>query len=130
MNTIEQARFNLLYQYYPNELTLQGKSNKTIDCYNRCLRQTATFFDTCPDQLTVEALKTYFLHLVKHKSWSHVKITCNAIQFFYKHVLNRPWVWVNIIKPPRVQPIQDALSVSEIQALINATTSFVIRFSI
>ena len=57
MNTIEQERFNLLYQYYLNELTLQGKSEKTVDCYSRCLRQTALFFDACPDNLNVEALK-------------------------------------------------------------------------
>jgi hypothetical protein len=66
MNIIEQTRFNLLYQSYLNELTLQGKSEKTIDAYSRCIRQTATFFDSCPDKLTVEALKTYFLHLVEH----------------------------------------------------------------
>ena len=46
MNTSEQARFNLLYQSYLNELILQGKSEKTIDGYSRCLRQIASFFDT------------------------------------------------------------------------------------
>jgi integrase/recombinase XerD len=50
-----------------------------------------------------------------------VKISRNAIQFFYKHVLKRPWVWVNIIKPLRQQPIQDVLSVTEVEAIINAT---------
>ena len=121
MNVNAQNQFNLLYQSYLNELTLQGKSDKTIDSYSRCLRQTAIFFDTCPDQLTVEALKTYFLYLVKHKSWSHVKITRNAIQFFYKHILQRPWCWVDIVKPPHVQPIQDVLSVPEVAAIINGT---------
>lgn len=121
MNTIEQTRFNLLYQYYLNELTLQGKSEKTIDCYSRCLRQTAQFFDACPDKLNVEALKTYFLYLVEHKSWSHVKITRCAIQFFYTHVLQRPWTWVDIVKPPKAQPIQDVLSVAEVGAIINET---------
>ena len=57
MNLTEQTRFNLFYQSYLNELTLQGKSEKTIDCYSRCLRQTATFFDIYPDQLTIEDLK-------------------------------------------------------------------------
>ena len=121
MKPLDQARFNNLYQSYLNELILQGKSPKTIDCYSRCLRQVAVFFDTCPDHLTVEQLKHYFLHLVEHKSWSLVKITRNAIQFFYKHVLGRPWVWVDIVKPPKQQPIQDVLSVAEVEAIINAT---------
>lgn len=85
------------------------------------LYEAATFFDTCPDNLTVEALKTYFLHLVQHKSWSHVKITRNDIQFFYKHIIQRPWTWVDIVKPPKVQAIQDVLSIAEVAAIINGT---------
>lgn len=121
MNTLEQTRFNSLYQSYLNELTLQGKSAKTIDCYSRCIRKIADFFDTCPDQLSTEQLKVYFLFLVEHKSWSAVKIARNAIQFFYKHVLGRPWQWVNIVKPPKQQPIQDVLSLAEVEAIINGT---------
>lgn len=121
MNITVQTRFNLLYQSYLNELTLQGKSENTIDCYSRCIRQTATFFNACPDQLTVEDLKTYFLHLVEYKSWSHVKITRCAIQFLYTHVLKRPWQWVDIVKPPKVQTLQDVLSLSEVEAIINTT---------
>ena len=121
MNTLDQTRFNVLYQSYLNELTLQGKSVKTIDCYSRCIRKIAEFFDTCPDHLSTEQLKLYFLHLVEHKSWSAVKIARNAIQFFYKHVLGRPWQWVNIVKPPKQQPIQDVLSLAEVEAVINGT---------
>jgi len=124
MNTHQQTRFNKLYQLYLNELTLQGKSPKTIDMYSRYLRQVSNYFDTCPDQLTTEQLKAYFLELVEKKSWSSVKIARNAIQFFYKHVLERPWQWVNIIKPPKVQPLQDVLTQAEVNALINATRKF------
>jgi hypothetical protein len=34
MNIDEQTRFNQLYQAYLNELTLQGKSPKTLDMYS------------------------------------------------------------------------------------------------
>ena len=121
MKPLEQARFDKLYQSYINELILQGKALKTIDSYSRCLRQVAEYFDTCPDKLSVEQLKCYFLYLATHKSWSSVKTNRCAIQFFYKHVLDRPWVWVNIVKPPKQQPIQDVLSVAEVQAIINGT---------
>jgi len=59
------------------------------------------FFDICPDHLTNEELKGYFLQLVNTKSWSAVKMSRNAIQFFYKHVLDRPWEWVNIVERSR-----------------------------
>jgi integrase/recombinase XerD len=52
MNINDQTRFNQVYQAYLNELTLQGKSPKTVDMYSLCLRQVAVFFDTCPDTLT------------------------------------------------------------------------------
>ncbi|WP_198556691.1 phage integrase N-terminal SAM-like domain-containing protein [Paraglaciecola sp. MB-3u-78] len=77
MNINDQTRFNQFYQAYLNELTLQGKSPKTIDMYSRCIRQVSVFFDTCPDTLTAAQLKAYFLSLVQTKSWSAVKIARN-----------------------------------------------------
>lgn len=121
MNIDEQTRFNRLYERYLNELTLQGKSPKTIEMYSRSLRKVGDFFDCCPDKLTADQLKTYFLQLVETRSWSAVKIARNAIQFFYKHVLERPWTWVNIVKPPKIQSLQDVLSISEMELIINRT---------
>ena len=100
---------------------MQGKSPKTLDMYSRCIRQVSVFFDTCPDALTAAELKGYFLSLVETKSWSAVKIARNAIQFFYRHVLNKPWDWIHIVKPPVVQPLQDVLSLSELAAIISHT---------
>lgn len=121
MKPEDQTRFDNLYQSYLNELTLQGKSKKTIDCYSRCIRQITQYFDLCPDMLTVEHLKTYFLYLVREKSWSGVKISRNAIQFCYRHVLKRPWEWIDIVKPPKQQTLQDVLSRVEVEKIINAT---------
>ena len=70
----DQTRFNQLYQAYLNELTLQGKSPKTVDMYSRCIRQVSVFFDTCPDALTAAELKVYFLSLVTVYQATHCKI--------------------------------------------------------
>lgn len=121
MNAQDQIRFNQLYVRHTTELTLQGKSEKTIEMYSRSLRRLAEFFDVCPDTITTEQLKQYFLALVESPSWSSVKVDRNAFQFFYQHVLNKQWQWVNIVKPPRVQPLQDVLAMSELNAIINAT---------
>jgi site-specific recombinase XerD len=121
MNINQQTRFNQYYQAYLKELTLQGKSPKTVDMYSRCIRQVSVFFDTCPDTLTAAELKTYFFSLAQNKSWSAVKIARNAIQFLYRHVLNKPWDWIPIVKPPVVQPLQDVLSRHEVAAIISRT---------
>jgi integrase/recombinase XerD len=64
MQPLNQTRFNNLYQAYLNELILQGKSPKIIDCYSRCLGQITEYFNLCPDHFTTEGLRTYFLYLV------------------------------------------------------------------
>jgi len=121
MNTIDQTRFNQLYTQHTNALILQGKSEKTVEMYSRSIRRLSQFFHVCPDQLTTEQLKQYFLALVKSHSWSTVKVDRNAIQFFYQHVLKKPWKWVDIVKPPKVQPLQDVLAIQEVARIINAT---------
>ena len=80
MNTQDHARFQSqsLYQRYLTELTLRDKSAKTIDLYSRCLRQVSDYFDTCPDQLSTDQLRQYFMHLVEHRSWSLVFNSTNS----------------------------------------------------
>jgi integrase/recombinase XerD len=121
MNPKDQSRFNTLYRQHLDALTLQGKSSKTRQMYGYYLQQVAKFFDACPDHLTAAELKAYFLHLVQTRSWSTVKVARNAIQFFYRFVLGRPWDWIPIVKPPKVQPLQDVLSMAELNRLINQT---------
>jgi len=121
MNQQEQTRFNLLYQTCLRELTLQGKSDRTVEMYSRSIRKVSEYFDGCPDNLTKSQLKEYFHYLVQHKSWSAVKVARNAIQFYYTHVLHQPWEWVDIVKPPKVDTLQDVLSIHETQLIINRT---------
>jgi integrase/recombinase XerD len=89
--------------------------------YSRSLRKLTAYFDQCLDAITTEQLNQYFLAVVESHSWSSVKIDRNAFQFFYQYVLNKEWQWINIVKPPRVQPLQDVLAISELAAIINAT---------
>jgi len=121
MNNSEQARFNSLFQTHLNELTLQGKSKSTIYLYSSYIRKVSVYFDRCPDNLTQDELKDYFLHLIDTRSWSAVKIARSSIQFFYKHVLHREWVWVDLVQPPRVKKLPVVLSVDELAAILNHT---------
>ncbi|MFB1079831.1 integrase, partial [Photobacterium damselae subsp. damselae] len=42
--------------------------------------------------------------------------------FFFKHVLQRDWEWLNIVKPPHVKTLPDILTPTEVSLLINATS--------
>ena len=121
MKPTEANRFKKLYQRHLRLLKLQGKSQKTIDAYSRAVRRVSEHFDCCPDKLTPEQLEIYFGKLVDTHSWSTVKIDRNGLQFFWRHVLNRDWQWVNIIKPPKIHTIPDILTPAEIEQLIGKT---------
>ncbi len=121
MKSIEQERFTTLYSQMQQALILQGMQPKTIDAYSRAIRRVAKSVDRCPDNLTADELKHYFASLVESHSWSTVKLDRCGIQFFYRHVLNRPWEWVKIVKPPTVKSLPDILTRNETLKVINMT---------
>ena len=121
MNKAQQKRYQSLYQQHVNALHRQGKSKSTIDIYSRAVRRITEYFDCCPDRLTTEHLKEHFSNLVNTHSWSTVKVDRNGLQFFYKHVLNKDWQWVDIVKPPQVKSLPDILTSREISRIINNT---------
>lgn len=119
MKKAQQTRFDSLHQQHINALTRQGKSKTTIDSYSRALRRITEFYDQCPDRLTPNQLKDYFASLVTTHSWSTVKVDRNGLQFFYKHILNKNWQWIDIVKPPQIKTLPDILTLNEIERLIN-----------
>lgn len=121
MKSTEVKRFATLYERDLKLLKLQGKSQKTIDAYSRAVRRITEYFDCCPDQLTAEQLENYFAELVDTHSWSTVKIDRLGLMFFWKHVLQLDWQWINIVKAPKIKSIPDILTPAEIERLINAT---------
>ena len=121
MNKAQQTHFDSLYQQHVNALIRQGKSKVTIDAYSRAVRRITEHFDQCPDQLALDQIKDYFSALIQSHSWSTVKLDRCGLQFFYRHVLQREWVWVDIVKPPVVKTLPDILSPDEVALMINAT---------
>ena len=108
-----------LYQQHLTALKLQGKSKTTIDLYSRPLRRLFNYFDCCPDTLITGDLKTYFADLVESHSWSTVKTDRNGRQFFYRFVLERPWQFIDIVKPTSVRRLPDIITTNELTRLMN-----------
>lgn len=124
MEKSEKQRFEELYQNHLRALKLQGMSDKTIDSYSRAIRRVSEYFNRCPDTLTVDELKKYFSDLVSSHSWSTVKIDTYGLVFFWKHVLDREWDWVKIVKPPKVKRFPDVLSPDEVSKLLGSIRKF------
>lgn len=121
MKTKESKRFATLYDRHLKKLKLQGKSDATISAYSRAVRRITEHFDCCPDKLTTEQLEDYFARLIDNYSWSTVKLDRLGLMFFWKHVLEKNWEWLNLIKPPQVKSIPAILTVQEIGLLIHIT---------
>lgn len=121
MKPSEVKRFAALYERHLKLLKLQGKSKSTIDAYSRAVRRIRGHYDCCPDKLTKDQLENYFSDLVETHSWSTVKIDRLGLMFFWRHVLDMDWKWLNIVKPPKVKSIPDILTPTEIERLICAT---------
>jgi integrase/recombinase XerD len=59
-----------------------------------------------------------------------------GLQFFYRHVLDRQWDWIQIVKPPQVKRLPGILSQREVVAVLRATrqqrfrTYFLVTYSL
>lgn len=120
MTTREQKKLDDLYYSHRQALALQGMSDSTIDLYSRSVRRMFEHFQSSPDRLNQKELKDYFADMIKTRSWSTVKIDLCGLRFFWKHVLEKEWEWVNIVKPPRCQRLPDFLTRKEVQKILSA----------
>ncbi|RLA16832.1 MAG: recombinase [Gammaproteobacteria bacterium] len=121
MDKTDKARFDKHYKQLLQCLKLQGKADNTIDSYSRAVRRVVKHFDRLPEALTPDDLKDYFAALVASHSWSTVKVDRLGLQFYWRHVLNKDWQWIDIVKPPKVKTLPDILTPAEIERLIGAT---------
>jgi integrase/recombinase XerD len=118
MTTEEQKRFDEQYAKHERALKLQGKADRTIEAYTRAVRRLVKKLDCLPETLSPEELKDYFAALVASHSWSTVKIDRNGLQFYWKHVLEQRWDWIEIVNPPKVKSLPDVLTVEEVHAAL------------
>lgn len=121
MKEMSAVRFERNYQSHLKHLKLKGLRPKTIDAYSRALRRTGEYFDYQIDDLSAHQLTDYFTALVASHSWSTVKLDWYGLQFYYTHVLRKPWVAPDLIKPPKTQRLPDIVTIEEAKRIFAAT---------
>ena len=117
MNPVTKVEFDQRYQTHLKHLKLKGLQPKTIDAYSRAIRRMGDYFDHAIDNLSPAQLTDYFSSLIGTYSWSAVKLDLYGFKFYTQHVLGKPWVMPNFIKPPKVSRLPDIVTVEEAQAL-------------
>jgi site-specific recombinase XerD len=121
MTSSIESKFNYYYAQHCKHLKLKGLQPKTIDAYSRAIRRIGEYFEGNLDDLSQDQLLDYFHSLLDRLSWSAVKLDLYGLKFFYTHVLNKPWVDIPMIKPPRCTRIPDIVTVKEAQQLFMST---------
>lgn len=127
MTASSEANFKRHYQTHLKHLKLKGLQPKTIEAYARAIRRIGAYFDHQIEDLSEQQLTDYFTDLLDSHSWSAVKLDLYGLKFFYTHVLHKPWVNVDLIKPPKAQRLPDILTVDEAGRLFMATRTLSYR---
>jgi site-specific recombinase XerD len=121
MTAPSEADFKRQYQSLEKHLRLKGLRPKTIEAYARGIRRIGARFDHRIDDLCAEQLTDYFSELLESHSWGSVKLDLYGLKFFYAYVLRKPWVNVDLIKPPKAQRLPDIVTLEEARRLFAAT---------
>src|SRR5450759_4339030 len=121
MKSSTEAVFQRNYQSHLKHLKLKGLQPKTIEAYSRAIRRIGERFEHRIDSLTEPQLTDYFSELVASHSWSTVKLDLYGLQFYYAHVLRKPWVAPGLIKPPKSQRLPDIVTITQAQRIFATT---------
>lgn len=75
------------------DLQIRGFSRSTQQCYLARMKALVRFFRRPPDELTLDDIHTYQLHLTRDQKvcWASFNQSVCAIRFFYGVTLNKDW---------------------------------------
>ncbi len=121
MKAASEEKFKHDYQTHLKHLRLKGLQPKTVEAYSRAIRRFGDYFIHQIDDLSEQQLTDYFTDLLASHSWSTVKLDLYGLKFYYTHVLRKPWVAIDLIRPPRTRRLPDIVTVEEAQRLFLAT---------
>ncbi|MDP6117005.1 MAG: site-specific integrase, partial [Planctomycetota bacterium] len=111
-----------LRRRFIEDMTLAGRTEKTIKDYVGAVRRVSKFYLKSPDKITSEELRSWLAHLMvdQGRKWNTIKVYTYGLRFFYHKTLKRPDVELPL--PPRRKPkrLPNVLSEEEVVALFEA----------
>lgn len=111
-----------LRQRMLEDLRIRNYAPATVECYTRSVAEFARHFNTPPDQLGAEEIRSWQLHLLNEKQVkqsTYIQAVC-GLRFFYRNTLNRK-IEIDRIPLPRYEKkLPLILSKEEVKALLEA----------
>ena len=111
-----------LRQRMIDEMTLRGMSPRTLESYVGAVFGLAKYYRRSPDQLSIEEVRGYLLHLERDRrvSWSTLNVTASGLRFLYFKILK--WELAAMAIPPRkaASRLPEILSCEEVDRLLSA----------
>ena len=103
------------------DLQIRGFSPCTQQCYLGRMKAFVGYFMRPPDQLTLEDIHTYQLHLTRERkvSWGVFNQSVAALRFFYGVTLERDWDVRRIPYQKTGRKLPVVLSKGEVKALLD-----------
>ena len=109
-----------LRQRLIEDLTLRGYAERTITTYVGVVARLAQFYQTSPDQLTEEQIRTYLLQLNARLAPASVTQALSGLRFFYEQTLGRRWAILDLARAKRDQKLPVVLSREEVRRVLGA----------
>jgi integrase len=110
-----------LRRRFVEDLTLRNYSPRTIERYVALVARFAAHFGRSPEELGVEELRVFQLHLLeKRVSWSHFNQAVSALRLLYRLTLGKPDLVAKMPYGKRPKTIPCVLSTDEIVRLLAA----------
>jgi site-specific recombinase XerD len=106
-----------------DELQLRNLSARTIRAYLGAVERFAQHFQKSPQQLGVEQVREYLLHLIRDKEAPPNTVMVNraALRFLYVCTLKQSWFQEGIPQPKRRPTLPDVLSAEEVTRILDCT---------
>jgi integrase/recombinase XerD len=107
------------------DLQIRGYSPATRRTYLDCVRNFVRFFKRPPEELTLEHIRQYQLHLPRDRtvSWSYFNVVVCALRFFYTVSLKKDWNVKHIPYHKTGRKLPEILSLEELSALFAALSN-------
>jgi site-specific recombinase XerD len=104
------------------DLQLRNLSQSTIETYLTLIERFARYFKKSPQQLGVEEVRGYLLHLIQDKKASSTVIqTRSALRFLYVCTLKQKWFDDEIPHPKKRVTLPGVLSADEVARMLDCT---------
>jgi integrase len=106
------------------DMTVRNLSRSTQQSYVYAVIKFSRHFNRAPDQLGMEEVRAYQLHLVAQKrSWSHINQVACALRFFYGITLGHKEALERIVTGKEPEKLPPVFSPEEIRGFLEAVTA-------